>query len=87
MKILTSEQIRKIDAETVAREGISSLELMKRAATAFYHFFTEKYTNKNSSVAIFAGVGNNGGDALVVARLLHKSGYSVKAYMPIISAA
>lgn len=81
MKILTSEQIRKIDAETVAREGISSLELMKRAATAFYHFFTEKYTNKNSSVAIFAGVGNNGGDALVVARLLHKSGYSVKAYM------
>ncbi len=81
MKILTSEQIRKIDAETIAREGIPSLELMKRAATAFYHFFTKRYTNKNSAVVIFAGVGNNGGDALVVARLLHKSGYPVKAYM------
>lgn len=81
MKILTSDQIRKIDAETILREGIPSLELMKRAATAFYHFFTERYPNKNISVAIFAGVGNNGGDALVVARLLHKAGYPVKAYM------
>ncbi|WP_298648875.1 NAD(P)H-hydrate dehydratase [uncultured Proteiniphilum sp.] len=81
MKILTSEQIRKIDAETISREGIPSLELMKRAATAFYNFFTKRYPNRNTSVVIFAGVGNNGGDALVVARLLHKSGYPVKAYM------
>lgn len=81
MKILTSEQIRKIDGETISREGIPSLELMKRAATAFYHFFIERYTNKNRRVVIFAGVGNNGGDALLVARLLHKSGYPVKTCM------
>jgi hydroxyethylthiazole kinase-like uncharacterized protein yjeF len=81
MKILTSGQIRKIDAETISRAGIPSLELMKRAATAFFHFFAEKYMDRNSSVIIFAGVGNNGGDALVVARLLHKAGYPVKAYM------
>lgn len=81
MKILSSEQIRKIDSETISREGIPSLELMKRAATAFYRLFTEKYTDKSTSVVIFAGVGNNGGDALVVARLLYKSGYRVRAYM------
>lgn len=81
MKILTSEQIRKIDTETIAREGIPSLELMRRAATAFYQLFTGKYTDRNTSVIIFAGVGNNGGDALVVARLLHQSGYPVKACM------
>ena len=81
MKILTSEQIRKIDTETIAREGIPSLELMKRAATAFFQFFTQKYIDRNISVIIFAGVGNNGGDALVVARLLHKAGYPVRAYM------
>jgi yjeF C-terminal region, hydroxyethylthiazole kinase-related/yjeF N-terminal region len=79
MKILTSEQIRKIDAETISREGIPSLELMKRAATAFYGWFAERYTDKNLSTLIFSGVGNNGGDGLVVARLLHKSGYNVKA--------
>ncbi|MDR0421485.1 MAG: NAD(P)H-hydrate dehydratase [Proteiniphilum sp.] len=81
MKILTSEQIRTVDAETIIREGISSLELMKRASTAFYYFFTGKYTDKNTSVIIFAGMGNNGGDALAAARMLHKSGYPVKVYI------
>lgn len=81
MKILTAEQIRRIDAETIKREGIPSLELMKRAATAFYNWFTEKYPNKRLSLSVFAGVGNNGGDGMMIARLLHKSGYSVKAFI------
>lgn len=85
MKILTSEQIRRVDAETIAREGIPSLDLMKRASTAFYNYFVERYASKNTSVVVFAGVGNNGGDALVVARLLHKAGYPVKAFMVEIS--
>lgn len=78
MKILTSEQIRIVDTETIKREGIPSLELMKRAATAFYNRFTERFPDKGSSVIIFSGVGNNGGDGLAIARLLHKSGYGVK---------
>ena len=78
MKILTSEQIHIVDTETIKREGIPSLELMKRAATAFYNRFTERFPDKGSSVIIFSGVGNNGGDGLAIARLLHKSGYGVK---------
>ena len=78
MKILSSEQIRIVDAETIKKEGISSLELMKRAATAFYNWFIENYSNKHTSILIFSGIGNNGGDGLVFARLLHKSGYNVK---------
>ncbi len=81
MKILTAEQIRRIDAETIKREGIPSLELMKRAATAFYNWFTEMYPNKRLSISVFAGVGNNGGDGMMIARLLHKSGYNVKAFI------
>jgi len=81
MKILTAEQIRRIDGETIKREGIPSLELMKRAATAFYNWFTEMYPNKRLSISVFAGVGNNGGDGMMIARLLHKSGYSVKAFI------
>jgi hydroxyethylthiazole kinase-like uncharacterized protein yjeF len=77
MKILSSQQIRNIDSETIKREAISSLELMKRASTAFYNWFIERYPNKHTSILIFSGVGNNGGDSLVIARLLHKSGYSV----------
>lgn len=78
MKILTSQQIRDVDAETIKREGISSLELMKRASTAFHNWFLEKYPNKHISILVFSGIGNNGGDGLVIARLLHKSGYNVK---------
>lgn len=81
MKILSSDQIRFIDAETIKREGISSLELMERAATAFCNWFTKKYTNKHSLIVIFSGVGNNGGDGLVVARILHKLGYNVEVFI------
>jgi len=81
MKILTSEQIRVVDAETIKREGIPSLTLMKQAAAAFYNRFTEKYPRKENGVIIFSGVGNNGGDGLVVARLLNNSGYNVMIYL------
>ena len=81
MKILTSEQIRIIDAESIKREGIPSLELMKRAATAFYDRFTDSFPDRNISVLLYCGVGNNGGDGLAVARMLHKSGYKVMIYV------
>ena len=81
MKILTSEQIRHIDTETASRQGIPSLELMKRAARAFFNRFVELFPDKNTSVLILAGMGNNGGDGLVVARLLHQAGYRVKAFI------
>ena len=78
MKILSAEQIREIDAKTVTYEAVSSLELMKRAAKAFYYWFIEKYQDKQASILILSGTGNNGGDGIVVARLLSSSGYSVK---------
>lgn len=81
MKILTAEQIREIDSKTIAYENISSLELMKRASKAFFDWFTAKFSNKNLLISIFSGTGNNGGDGLVVARMLHKSGYKVKVFI------
>src|SRR5690554_3373506 len=77
MKILSAKQIKRVDTETILKDGISSLELMERAATSFCNWFFAKYTNKQLSIIIFAGVGNNGGDALVVARVLHNQGYNV----------
>lgn len=81
MKILTAAQINKIDKETILEEGISSFELMKRAARAFYNLFIEKYPDRDSSLLIFAGTANNGGDGLLIGGLLHKLGYSVKIYL------
>ena len=81
MKILSSAAIRTVDAKTIQYDKISSSDLMENAATAFFNSFTQKYKNKAKTIALFCGIGNNGGDGLVVARLLHNAGYTVVVYM------
>ena len=81
MKILSSAAIRAIDAKTIQYNQISSSDLMENAAIAFFNSFTQKYNNKEKTITLFCGMGNNGGDGLVVARLLHNAGYSVEAYI------
>ena len=78
MKILSGTQIRAIDAYTIEHEPISSLDLMERAANEIVDEIVELFPT-STPVKIFAGPGNNGGDALAVARLLGKEGYDVWA--------
>lgn len=80
MKIFTSAQIHELDKYTIEHEPISSLNLMERAAKALTHAIEEEWTNR-TPVVIFAGPGNNGGDALAVARLLSEDGYPVSVYL------
>jgi len=78
-KLFTAPQIKEIDRQTMIRQNISSEELMERAAKRLYlHLLYE--VDKQIPVYIFCGKGNNGGDALVVARLLYKNGYSLKCF-------
>jgi NAD(P)H-hydrate repair Nnr-like enzyme with NAD(P)H-hydrate epimerase domain len=74
MKILSVEQIREADQFTIDNEPIASIDLMERAAAAFAHWFHERYLDlfEGNRVAIVCGMGNNGGDGLAVARLLHR---------------
>ena len=71
MKIFNTEQIRAWDAYTIENEPIASTELMNRAAKAFADWFVSLYPDLQRPVVVFAGTGNNGGDGLAVARLLH----------------
>lgn len=80
MKIFTSTQIRELDKYTIEHEPIESIDLMERAARAITHAITELWTNEHP-VVVFAGPGNNGGDALAVARLLAEMNYRVSAYL------
>ncbi len=81
MKILFSAAIRIVDAKTIQYDKISSDELMEKAASAFFISFTQKYKEQGKVIAIFCGMGNNGGDGLVVARLLHEQGYQVEVFI------
>ncbi|MGV3540162.1 MAG: NAD(P)H-hydrate dehydratase, partial [Rufibacter sp.] len=80
MKILSAAQTREADAYTIAQEPISSLDLMERAASALAAWLEEKF-GRERPFYLFCGPGNNGGDGLAVARLLHQHGYEVFVFL------
>ena len=80
MKILTTQQIRACDAYTIRQNEISSWQLMERAGAACVQWIHGKYKNEIKTFHIFCGPGNNGGDGLVIARLL--KGRKVHVYLP-----
>jgi NAD(P)H-hydrate epimerase len=50
---------------------------MERAAVAFCEAYIQNYPDKRLPIAVYCGTGNNGGDGLAIARLLHRSGYKI----------
>jgi NAD(P)H-hydrate epimerase len=80
MKIFTSDQIRELDKYTIENEPIKSIDLMERAAKALTRAITDEWSAA-TPVVVFAGPGNNGGDALAVARMLLEQNYNVTTYL------
>lgn len=80
MKILTGAQIRELDQYTIDHEPIASIDLMERAARAITASINKRFSSM-TPIVVFAGPGNNGGDALAVARMLSEKGYSVDVYL------
>jgi hydroxyethylthiazole kinase-like uncharacterized protein yjeF len=74
--LLTAAQIREADAYTINHEPITSVDLMERASKAFVTVFTEEYPDKAKIITVYCGTGNNGGDGLVIARLLKANHYN-----------
>jgi len=77
MKIFNAAQIKEADETTIARQGITSFELMERAGGEVFLWLKRKFPDKETVFHIYCGQGNNGGDGLVVARLLQEDGYAV----------
>jgi NAD(P)H-hydrate epimerase len=80
MKIFTSSQIKELDQYTIEHEPVKSIDLMERAARAVTNAIMERWAS-SVPVVVFAGPGNNGGDALAVARMLTEQGYQVLTYL------
>lgn len=78
MKIFDTLIIREADKTTIERQGITSLGLMERAATEAFLRIIKRFPDKSTVFRIFCGQGNNGGDGLVIARLLHNEGYAIQ---------
>ena len=80
MKIFTSAQIHELDKYTIEHEPISSIDLMERAAKALTVAVMAEWSTA-TPIVVFAGPGNNGGDALAMARMLVEQSYNVTAYL------
>ncbi|MBC2845292.1 NAD(P)H-hydrate dehydratase [Winogradskyella flava] len=81
MKVFSKEQIYEGDKLTAERQNISSTDLMERAGTQIFNWIHMRMQGAQVPIHVFCGIGNNGGDGLVLARHLITHGYNVITYI------
>ncbi|MCL2492796.1 MAG: NAD(P)H-hydrate epimerase [Clostridiales bacterium] len=75
-RIVTGEEMKRLDRQTIEGHGVPSLVLMERAALAAVDVLLSGGFDLER-VTVICGPGNNGGDGIAVARLLHLAGRNV----------
>ena len=69
--VLSTEGMQAADRRAIEEHGISGRALMENAGRAACGFIEDQFGEmKGRRVLVLAGKGNNGGDGLVVARIL-----------------
>jgi hydroxyethylthiazole kinase-like uncharacterized protein yjeF len=75
MKVLTAAQMQEIDRLTTERYGVPSLTLMENAGRSVVKFLHQRFSPLEAQeIVVLCGRGNNGGDGMVVARMLRELG-------------
>lgn len=75
-EIVDSREMKQIDSWTIAQIGIPSMVLMERAALSVVEEIRKRFAKKEKILCL-CGTGNNGGDGVAIARILHQLGYMV----------
>ncbi len=70
MKIFSAKQLAEADVKTIETQDIDSDMLMERAGMQVFSWLDSNLKGSEVPIHIFCGIGNNGGDGLVVSRLL-----------------
>jgi NAD(P)H-hydrate epimerase len=73
-RLVTADVMKRLDEETITVHGVPSLVLMERAALAVVETLHEEEFDLARTLVV-CGPGNNGGDGIAVARLLHIAGH------------
>ncbi len=85
--LVTAAEMKRYEENTIKRIGIPGLVLMERAAFGAYREVMKviercmREAEHTPTVLVMAGVGNNGGDGLALARMLAESGIGVKVWI------
>ena len=78
MRICTVQEMRELDRRAVETCGLSEVVLMENAGHAVCEVARKEFGTSDRRFVVICGAGNNGGDGLVAARLLHSSGADVR---------
>ncbi|MDC7288765.1 bifunctional ADP-dependent NAD(P)H-hydrate dehydratase/NAD(P)H-hydrate epimerase [Blautia schinkii] len=78
-EIVTCSQMKALDARTIEEMGVPSCVLMERAALKVVEALLPCF-KEEERVLVVCGSGNNGGDGIAVARLLHLQGIRAEIY-------
>lgn len=81
MKITNVDEMRLMDRYAIDKLGIAEEILMENAGIASLNVLKKKIGLDDQKIIVFCGSGNNGGDGLVVARLIHSLGGRVKIFL------
>jgi hydroxyethylthiazole kinase-like uncharacterized protein yjeF len=76
-ELLTPAEMAEADRLTIG-SGTSGIDLMERAGRAVADAVTRQFPRGAPPIAIVAGLGNNGGDGFVAARILADRGFPVR---------
>ena len=82
IKLVDSNGAKKLD-EDAQKLGMSGMILMERAALSTAEFIKERLliSEKNKKVIAICGSGNNGGDGIACARILHEWGFNAEVFV------
>ena len=79
VSLYTADAVRRIDRAAIDAHGIAGFTLLQRAADAVFATLHRRWPVARR-IAVVAGRGNNGGDALLVGRLALQHGFDVDAF-------
>lgn len=81
MKVATVEEMKSLDQRAIADHGIPDHILMENAGEAVYYVILREMGVAGRRFAVVCGLGNNGGDGLVVARKIRSTGGTADVFV------
>jgi len=80
--VLSAEEMRRADRSTIDTFGVAGFTLMETAGRCCARIAEDLVSSSPSPhVVVLVGKGNNGGDGLVISRVLHEHGWRVTAVL------
>lgn len=80
-EIVTVKEMKELDGSTIREKGMPSAVLMERAALSAAEELRRSLLGRKERVLVVCGSGNNGGDGIAVARILHLWGVRTEIFL------